>query len=69
MGTGFEGTLDFFFFPSKRNPEPVKACQEKSMFRIIHDLFLKDRMAFGMDYGKSDSYKEAPYWNGNTKIN
>ena len=29
IGTGLDGTFDFFFFPSKRNPEPVKAFQFK----------------------------------------
>lgn len=33
--TGSDGTLDFFFFPSKRNPEPVKACQHgKRHFKL-----------------------------------
>lgn len=29
IGTGFDGTLDFFFLPSKRNPEPVNAFKQK----------------------------------------
>ena len=41
IGTGSEGTFDFFFFPSKRNPEPVKACHNGEKYfcvRFVNDI-------------------------------
>ena len=41
IGTGSEGTFDFFFFPSKRNPEPVKACHNGEKYfsvRLVNDI-------------------------------
>lgn len=54
IGTGSEGTFDFFFFPSKRNPEPVKACHNGVKYFCVRIFYNTTNLSFYLENTESN---------------
>ena len=59
IGTGLEGTLDFFFLPSKRNPEPVNAFKHERRCVTYVKAKLTNKMTIE---NKQHTYDRNKHW-------